>query len=134
MSELSLFVGVDCYYWSSVCRETIARTFATVGASWDWREEVFDFFLHLVNIDIAYNYNALKVWTVPKFVVVAESLVCEVVDNGGIANYVSFGILRACIFYFVAFAPHTALSCVALTPFFADYATFVVDFFFLKVL
>ena len=93
LGELSFFVGIDSYVRSCICRKCIARTFATVRACRDWREEVFDFFLHFVNVDITNYNNALEVWTIPEFVVVAESLVSEVVDNGSVANHVAFSIL-----------------------------------------
>ena len=93
LSELSLFICIDCYVRSFECREAVAWTFATVRASRDFREEVFDFLLHLVNINVAHNYDTLEVWTIPEFVVVAESLICEVVDNSSVANHVAFSIL-----------------------------------------
>ena len=64
LSKLSLFVGVDSYMRSSVLRKSIARTFAAVSTSRDWREEINDFFLHFVNVDITYDYDTLEVWTI----------------------------------------------------------------------
>ena len=94
----------------------------------DRRENLLHLLLHLVDIEVTYHNNSLKVRTIPFLVVVTEVLIGEVVDNIHRANGQTVFILRTFInlrhsLFHQSLNGHT---CSAGAPFLMDNAAFLI--------
>ena len=110
-----------------IVRYRIVFKWSCISRHLDRTEKVLDFLFHLVNIDVTYDYDTLKIRTIPLSVVVAKFAILEVVDNFDSTDRKAFAILAAWIDLSTMLFDHASDS-IAKTPFFVDNAAFLVDF------
>ena len=91
-------------------------------------EELFDHRFGVIDIDIAHDYDTLIRRMVPFFVIVANFLRLEVVDDRHQANRIAHAILRTRIEGGQVALEHTARRRCAHTPFLVNHTALLVDF------
>ena len=112
-----------------VIADGIVFALGRILGSWNLREELLDFLLHLVNVHIAHNDDGLQVGTIPLMVVVAQVLIREVVDDIHRTDRHAVFILRTLIdlrhrLLHQSLHGTSGTSC---TPFFMNHATLLVN-------
>ena len=110
----------------------IDRPLAVVGTAGNIRPEGFDLRLNGIDIDVAHYDDRLVVRTVPFMVVVAEGLVCEIIDDRGVTDDVALGVLGTRVHLRVHLFPYTPARRATCTPFFEDDAALRIDLFVQK--
>ena len=92
------------------------------------REQFFDFCLDAVNIHVAHNHDALQIGAIPCFVVVAQSLVWEVVNHIHCAYRQAIAISAVRVDCWQQVFNDAHLSHHAHAPFFVNHLAFRIDF------
>ena len=110
----------------------IDRPLAVVGTTGDIRPEGFNLRLDGIDVDVTHYDNRLVVRSVPFMVVVTEGLVCEIIDDRGVADDVTFGVLGTRVHLRVHLFPYTPACRATRTPFLEDDAALRIDLFVQK--
>ena len=131
-AAFSFFIRHDSHQRFVVVVDRIDRPLAVVGTTRNICPEGFDLRLYGINIDVAHYDDRLVVRTVPFMVVVTQGLISEVIDDGGIADDVTFGVLGTRVHLRVHLFPYTATRCATCTPFLEDDAALCIDLFVQK--
>ena len=92
-------------------------------------EYLLDFLFHIINVNVADNYNTLQVGAVPLLIVVAQSLMREVVDNLHCTYRKAFAVAAAREDVSKHAFLHTHHRSVAAAPLLMDYTTLLVNLF-----
>ena len=116
------------YCAGSVLDSEIFAYFGIFG-HFDGRENFFDFAFDVFRVDVADNDDSLIVGTIPSFIIIAESLRCEIVDHFHGTDRQTFAIAVVGIHHRKKVFEDTHLAGHRATPFLMDYAAFLVDFF-----
>ena len=109
--------------------DRIDRSFAVVGTSGHICPQCFYFRFDGVHIDISDDYDGLVIGSVPFLVIIAQRPVFEIIDDGGVAYDIAFGILGTRVHLRVQFFPYPSASGASCAPFFANDASFGVYLF-----
>ena len=124
-----LFVRDDGYERFVVMVNRINGALAVVGTSRHICPECFYFRFDGIHIDISNDYDGLVIGSVPFLVIIAQRLVFEIIDDGGVAYDIAFGILGTRVHFRVQFFPYPTSSCTSCAPFLAYDASFRVYLF-----
>ena len=128
-ATFSFFVRHDSHQRFVIVVDGIDRPLAVVGTTGNICPEGFDLRLDGIDIDVAHYDDRLVVRTVPFMVVVAEGLVCEIIDDRGVADDVTFGVLGTRVHLRVHLFPYTPACRAARTPLLKDDAALRIDLF-----
>ena len=123
------FVRHDSHQRFVVVVDGIDRPLAVVGTTGNICPKGFDLRLDGIDIDVTHYDDCLVVRTVPFMVVVAEGLVCEIIDDRGVADDVTLGVLGTRVHLRVHLFPYTPARRAPRTPFFKDDAALCVNLF-----
>ena len=126
---LFLVLG-DGYNRFLVVRYRFVLAFRSIGWHWDRREEFLDLGFYLVHINVTYYDDTLLVWTIPRFVIVAECLIREVVNHFDGTDRQAMSVLATIHSFRESLFVHTHHGTLSGTPFFVNHATFIVYFRF----
>ena len=107
------------------------HTFGGIGRHFNRREDFLDFGFYLIYIHVTYHYDTLLVGTIPFFIIVAESLIREVVNHFDGTDRQTMAILASFESFRESLFVHTHHGTLSGTPFFVDDTAFVV--YFLRV-
>ena len=124
---MCLFVGYYRHDRFGVVGHFVNRAFAAVAACRHIGPQGFDFGFDGIDIDVAHHHDGLQIGAVPFAIVVAQSLIREVVDDGRVANHIALGILRAREYVGVGLFPHTPAGSGTRTPLFANDTAFGIN-------
>ena len=127
-----VFLDVDNHLL--IVGHRIINTFGCLLRHWDRRENLLDFLLHLINIDIAHNNYCLQVRAIPLLIIVAQVLIREVVYDVHRADRHTVFVLGSLInlghsLLHESLNGHTGTTCA---PLFVNNTTLLIDFGILK--
>ncbi|OPZ96133.1 MAG: hypothetical protein BWY72_01800 [Bacteroidetes bacterium ADurb.Bin416] len=132
LHRFGLWVGENTGDRLLFIRYRVEGALGRIDRGWDIGKQGFDFGFNLVDINVTNHQNCLQVGPVPFFIIITQGFITEVVDDGGVADDVSFGVLGTGHHQFVRGFPQATGGCLALTPFFPDHAAFFVNLIVFK--
>src|SRR5574344_853544 len=93
MGLFCFWVGNQSYYWLFVIGYWVYGSWYRVDSFGYVGKHGLDALFHAVNIYISHNDDGLLVGAIPFVVVGSQCVIFEVVDDGGVAYDIAFGIL-----------------------------------------